>query len=75
VSSPPRRKRIRIDHEAYAELGSVASITIACFNRTPFFRDSGVAQAVIGALKQWANATGVKVLLDAGPLPFALLTK
>jgi REP element-mobilizing transposase RayT len=61
VTSPPRRKRIRLDHEAYTEIGSVASVTIACFNRTPFFRDPAIARAVIEALKQRAGATGVRV--------------
>jgi REP-associated tyrosine transposase len=56
-----QRKRIRLDHETYAEIGSVASITIACFNRTPFFRDSKVAGVVIEALKQRADATGVRI--------------
>jgi putative transposase len=61
VSPPPRRKRIRIDHEAYADGGSVSSITIASFNRIAFFSDPYIADVVIETLTQRVRATGVEI--------------
>ena len=59
--SYPRRTRARLPAEAYAQLGSICSITVAVRDRRPVFADASTAGAVVPVLRELAAATGVRV--------------
>ena len=53
------RKRIRLDVEAYAELGRICSVTIAVQRRQPVFARADLAAAAVRAITDHAKARGV----------------
>jgi len=57
----PRRKRIRLPLEAYAESGTVCSVTIALRNRRPVFAAVRAAATTIEVLREHARETGVPI--------------
>ena len=57
----PKRRRTRLDREAYGVIGSVCSVTIAVKERARVFGDSQVARAVVQELKDQAVVTGVPI--------------
>ena len=57
----PRRRRIRLPAEVYAELGMICSVTIAVKVRAPVVACPAVAAADVSVLRRYAPATGVSV--------------
>ncbi|HEX5417430.1 MAG TPA: transposase [Chloroflexota bacterium] len=57
----PRRKRIRLDADAYAESDAVCSVTIAVKDRQAIFSNPVVAAAAVDVLLGVANEQSVKV--------------
>jgi putative transposase len=55
---PARHKRIRLDRQLYAEVGSICSVTVATRERRPFFAEEGVASAAVSILKERASRHG-----------------
>jgi REP element-mobilizing transposase RayT len=53
------RKRIRLDAEAYAELGQICSVTIAVQHRQPVFARPDLAQAAVGVIETHAKLRAV----------------
>src|SRR5690606_14296506 len=62
MAAPPRRrKRIRLDPAAYAEVGHVCSITIAVRDRRPVFADPVVAACAVDVLRGHADRSAVRI--------------
>ena len=57
----PRRRRIRLPAEVYAELGMISSIPIAVKGRAPVFACPAGAAAAVDVRRRHAAATGVPV--------------
>jgi REP element-mobilizing transposase RayT len=57
----PRRRRIRLGGEQYAEAGRICSVTIAVQDRVPVFANHGVASAAVEILHTRAEVEGVPV--------------
>src|SRR5262245_5850660 len=57
----PRRRRIRLPADVYAEAGRICSVTIAVKGRVPVLSNPAVATAAVHVLRQQAEKTNVPI--------------